>query len=60
MKRLIPPLLDAIALPTAVNAELRSSLKLNNIRGFGLYNYTQRIWNTKNPNTKITANNAII
>ena len=54
MKRLLLPLLVALALPTAVNAELRSSLKLNNIRGFGLYNYTQTIWNTKNPNTKIT------
>ncbi len=54
MKRLLLPLLSALALPTAVNADLKTSLKLNNIRGFGLYNYTQSIWNTKNPNGGLT------
>ena len=54
MKRFLIPLLAALAFPTGVNADLRTSLKLNNIWGSGLYNYTQSIWNTKNPNSGLT------
>ncbi len=38
----------------SVQAEYRTSFKLNNIRGYGLYNYTQTIWKPKDPNNKLT------